>query len=109
MQIEFKIAHTISSSKGWGRYQAATAAGPLVQSSTGNVWVSAPHAGEAEDGTEITVTLQTMERVRRTGKENIATEVYRLIARPGSQAELGYWNGLLVVVSGAAEVGRCPT
>ena len=105
MQIEFKIAHTISSSKGWGRYQAATAAGPLVQSSTGNVWVSAPHAGEAEDGTEITVTLQTMERVRRTGRRISPPGIspHRAARQPGRTRLLERTTG---GGERAAEVGR---
>jgi hypothetical protein len=103
MTIQFTIAHNISSSKGWGRYKAQTAAGKLIESSTGNEWVSAPHAGEIEPGAAITATLQTMERVGKGSRqrENIDTSSYSLIAEPGARAELGYWNGLQVVVENA--------
>lgn len=101
MRITFEIAHNISNSKGWGRYSASTAAGPLVRSRTDNVWVSAPHSGETEEGTPITVTLQTMERVGKRRTETINTESYNLIAADGQRAEIGYWRGLQVIVSGA--------
>lgn len=101
--ITFQITHNISHSKGWGRYKANTPAGPLVASSTGNEWVSAPHSGEAEEGTLITATLQTMRRSGkgRTSKENVDTTPYNLIAAEGQRAELGYWDGLQVVVENA--------
>lgn len=101
MKINFEVAHNISSSKGWGRYSVRTQSALLVQSSTGNEWVSAPHSGEAEEGTAITATLQTMERVGKRREEKISTESYRLIAAEGQRAELGYWNGLQIVVENA--------
>ena len=67
--VHFAITHNISSSKGWGRYKAAANGCPLVQSSTGNEWVSAAHSGEIVEGSTITATLQTMERVGKMKKE----------------------------------------
>lgn len=75
--------------------------GPLVQSSSGNEWVSAPHIGEAAEGTEIAVRLQTMERVGKRREERIDNYDYRLIATLGERAELGFWNGLQVIVENA--------
>jgi hypothetical protein len=99
--VRFEIAHNISSSKGWGRYRASVNGQSLVASSTGNEWVSAPHSGIAEDGEEITVTLQTMERVGKMKREERNTTDYRLVAATGARAELGYWNGLQVIVDNA--------
>jgi hypothetical protein len=104
MQITFTIAHNISHSKGWGRYKAITPSGRLVKSSTGNEWVSASHAGEAEEGTPITATLQTMQRVGKLKKESINATDYNLIAAEGRRAEIGYWNTLQVVVENARVV-----
>ena len=101
VKISFSITHNISSSKGWGRYSARTQSGLLVQSSTGNEWVSAPHSGETAEGAEIVAVLQTMERVGKRREENISTESYRLVAATGQRAELGYWNGLQVIVENA--------
>ena len=99
--VHFAITHNISSSKGWGRYKAAANGCPLVQSSTGNEWVSAAHSGEIVEGSTITATLQTMERVGKMKKETIASETYTLVAAEGQQAEIGCWNGLQVVVTNA--------
>lgn len=100
MTIEFTITHNISSSKGWGRYQASTSDGPLVMSSTGNTWVSAGYSGECEAGSEITVTLQSQESTKN-GKKNTQTDTYHLVAETGASAVLGFWNGLEVTVVGA--------
>lgn len=103
MKIQFAITHNLSTSKGWGRYKASTVAGSLVQSATGNEWVSASHSGECEAGSEITVVLETMERVGKGSRQREVrdAETYRLIAEAGQTAELGYWNGLQVAVDGA--------
>lgn len=99
--VQFRITRNISHSKGWGRYKAQNAAGPIVQSSTDNEWVSAPHSGSVSTGTEFSVTLQTMERVGKYHKETINIEQYKLVSDPGARAELGYWNGFQLVVEGA--------
>ena len=103
MKITFTIVSNISHSKGWGRYKANTPAGRLVASSTGNEWVSADHSGDAEEGTPITATLQTMQRhgKGRTCREEIETKLYSLVAAAGQRAELGAWWGLQVVVENA--------
>ena len=107
MKITFEIGHNISHSKGWGRYKANTPAGKLVVSTTGNEWVYAGHSGEAEEGTPITATLQTMRRSGkgRTSKENVNTTPYSLVAAQGQRAELGHWDGLQVIVENAHLVG----
>lgn len=99
--VKFEITHNISHSKGWGRYKVAANGQPLVKSSTGNEWVSAGHSGEIAEGTPITATLQTMQRVGKMRKESINSTDYALIAETGASASLGYFNGLQVVVSGA--------
>lgn len=105
MKINFEITHNISSSKGWGRYKAALATGAkIVESSTGNEWVSAAHAGDVEPGAEIVVRLQTMERSGKMRKETIENYDYRVIAKDGSRATLGFWNGLEVVVENAQAI-----
>ena len=101
MTIQFEITHNISSSKGWGRYRASTPTTKLVASATGNEWVSAPHSGTVEEGTPITVTLQTMQRSGKMRKETINTVDYALVSAPGATVTLGFWNGLEVSVAGA--------
>jgi hypothetical protein len=98
--VTFSITHQISSSKGWGRYSASVDGTPVVQSSTGNAWVSAGHSADVVDGTVIVVTLQSQESTKN-GKKNTQTDTYRIVAKNGSSAILGFWNGLEVTVSGA--------
>lgn len=100
MTIEFTITHQISNSKGWGRYSAKSSAGPLVQSSTGNEWVSAPHNGELTEGKLFTVTTQT-QTVSKSGKKTLDTNNWHLVASAGATAVIGYWTGLEITVQGA--------
>src|SRR5438128_881962 len=103
MTVKFEILHNISISKGWGRFAAKSANKQVIQSSTGNEWVSAPKTADLEEGQEVVVTLQTMQRTK-SRRETINTTNYRIVVRDGAVAELGFWNGLHVAVEGAALV-----
>jgi hypothetical protein len=104
VKVSFTLTHNISHSKGWGRYAASTARGNLVQSSTGNEWVSASHVGEATEGTEITAKIQYMLRTKK-GREEIYNDApYKLIAKQGATAKIGAFNGVEIMIEGAEKV-----
>jgi hypothetical protein len=90
-KVQFTPINAPSTSKGWNRYQASVNGSKLVESATGNAWVSSPKSAEIEAGTVITLIAQTMRRVgkARTARENVETETYTLIAEPGASCTPG--------------------
>lgn len=113
MTVAQTVAVTIedqpSRSKGWSRYSLSSAHGPVVRSRTGNAWVSADHAGEVAPGTALTLTAQVMLRVGKfpRQREEVSKREYRLIAEPGSVAEIRYEpgsQGLWLRIDGARVV-----
>ncbi len=103
MTIQFAPINEPSSSKGWNRYQVSVDGRRVVESATGNAWVSSAKAGEVEDGATLILTVQTMRRVgkSRTARENVETEKYTLIAdstatcTPGSREATSGINGVM--------------
>lgn len=89
MTIQFDLVNKPSNSKGWARFSATADGRPVIMSRTGNQYVSASHAGEAEPGARIALTIQTMLRhgKGRTAREEIDTDKLALIAEPGATSE----------------------
>jgi hypothetical protein len=85
-QVRFEICDKPSSSKGWGRFSVKSGDAFVVRSRTGNEWVSASHdSDDLADGSAIVVSCQTMNKVGKFKKEQIATETFRLIVEPGAE------------------------
>jgi hypothetical protein len=111
IEIRFTLASMPSHSKGWARYKADANGSRLIESRTGNEWVSAPHAGQAAEGAEIIVTTQTMLRSGkgRTAKETTATRTYRMVAEAGATARIGPsfgGNTIAIDVTNARMIGE---
>lgn len=101
--VDFSITHNVSTSKGWGRYKVTGQDGAvLIQSRTGNEWVSAGHSCDVPGGTPITVTIQLMLRVGKTRRETRYTDDYRLIAAAGETATCG--GNLELTITGAKKI-----
>lgn len=108
-KIEFSIRDKPSHSKGWGRYSANQDGRKVIQARTGNEWVSADHSGEAEAGSQFTLTLQVMLRVGkgRTAREQISVEKHVLIVEDGATCEINFApgsQGLRLAIAGARKV-----
>ncbi len=105
MTVTFELRRTVSNSKGWARYAAAVNGSPMIQSRTGNEWVSASHEGDAAEGCEIIVRTQTMLRVGkgRTERESRYNHSYVLRAEPEATCEIGssFLGHLHIVIRGA--------
>jgi len=104
--IEFKLIDKPSNSKGWGRFSASVNGAAIIQSRTGNEWVSANHSGESEDGAEIVLTCQIMNRIGKRKTEEITKQEYRLIVESGATADVdcrptGVAQGMRIEVNGA--------
>ena len=99
--MKTEITHNISRSKGWGRYKIVADGRPVVTSATGNEWLYAGKEFELPEGTEFSITLETSETAKKSGRENRQSETHRLVADASASAKIGYWDGLEVVVSGA--------
>ena len=85
-QVRFELADKPSSSKGWGRYSAKSGDACVVRSRTGNEWVSASHDSEdIADGSAITLSCQTMNKVGKFKKEQVATELFHLVVEQGAE------------------------
>ena len=106
-EIKFHIDSKPSNSKGWARYSAALEDGtPVVQSRTGNHWVSADHRGEVKGGEIITLTMQVMLRVGQGNRrrEEITKVEHQLVARAGAECEVEHKpgsQGLRLQITGA--------
>jgi hypothetical protein len=88
-QVRFELLDKPSSSKGWGRYSAKSGDAFVVRSRTGNEWVSASHdSEELAVGDAITLSCQTMNKVGKFRKEQIATETFHLVVEPGAECEI---------------------
>ena len=89
--ITFSILSTPRRSKGWARYAAANQNGcKIIQSTTGNEWVSSDKSCDAEQGSLIVIRVQVMLRVgkNRTAREEISTETHTLIAEDGAMCDI---------------------
>jgi hypothetical protein len=104
-QVRFELADKPSSSKGWGRFSVKSGDAFVVRSRTGNEWVSASHdSEELAVGDAITLSCQTMNKVGKFKKEQIATESFTLIVEPGAECEIEsrpLAQGMRIKVTGA--------
>jgi hypothetical protein len=106
-KITIEILSQPSKSKGWARYQVRRADGtPVVESNTGNPWVSAGHSGEAEDAAAMTLVMDVLLRVgkNRTAREERSQSEVELVAAAGETCEVEYRpgsQGIRLRVSGA--------
>jgi hypothetical protein len=89
--VSFTLLRTPSNSKGWARYSASVEGKRLIESRTGNEFVSASHTGSTEAGKTIAVTTQVALNVGkgRTSRQTTTTNAYTLIAEPGAHCEIG--------------------
>jgi hypothetical protein len=103
--VSIKISSKPSSSKGWGRYALAlSSCQAIVTSSSGNEWVSAPHAGEAAEGAELALKIQVMLKIGKTKRQEITTETHALVAAEGESCEVDLTpgsQGLRLSITGA--------
>lgn len=102
--VKFTLNDKPSNSKGWGRYSVSQGDRRVIESRTGNQWVSASHEGQAEAGSEIVLTAQVMLREGKYNKETIYSEVTKLVVAEGATAEIYYRpgsQGIRITVEGA--------
>lgn len=100
--VAIQITEKPSNSKGWARYSVLEGERRVIESKTGNQWVSANHAGEVADGTEITLTTEVMLRVG--GKPQVRAKSFSLIADTAATCKIEYIpgsQGVRLMVSGA--------
>lgn len=94
--IRAEILTTPSRSKGWGRYRVEGANGPVMESRTGNQWLSANHSAEVEDGAAILIEMDVELSVGKGGgyarKERSQRQV-RLVAAEGESVEVEHRPG----------------
>lgn len=105
-EVKFHIMDKPSNSKGWGRYSVNQDGRKIIQSNTGNEWVSSDKAGNAEVGTQIALKTQVMLRVGKNARarEEISTETFALIVEDGASCEIHFRpgsQGLKLAVTGA--------
>ena len=53
MTVKFESINEPSRTKGWNRYQVTHQGAKIVQSATGNIWVSGSKSGEVAEGAEL--------------------------------------------------------
>lgn len=86
--VSITVVDQPSKSKGWARYALSVAGSPVLKSSTGNRWVSASHSGEAQDGAELVLEVETMNRQGKMSREERRTERFTLIVDAAATAEI---------------------
>lgn len=106
--VAVSILDKPSNSKGWGRYAVDQDGRKVVESRTGNQWVSANHAGDAQPGSQITLTMQVMLRVGNSGRqrEEVSKEIHTLIVEDGASCEIEFRpgsQGLRLAITGARQ------
>lgn len=104
--VKFSILDTPSNSKGWARYAVGQDGRKVIESNTGNEWVSSDKSGDAEQGSTITLRSQVMLRVGkgRTAREEIDTETFTLVIENGAECEIEHKpgsQGMRIAISGA--------
>lgn len=104
--IKFTLESKPSNSKGWGRYAVAQGEKKIIESNTGNQWVSSNKEGLAEAGSEIEITAQVMLREGKgfRAAENVYMEKTMLIVEDGATAEISFRpgsQGVTIKVEGA--------
>jgi len=107
--VKFTLATMPSSSKGWARYKAAAVDGAnLIESRTGNEWVSAPHDGETVEGAEFCVDSQTMLKTQKTRTGTLYARRHRLVAEAGATCRIGagFHNSLTIDIQNARMIGE---
>jgi hypothetical protein len=110
IEVAFRLLKTPSNSKGWARMAADAGARRLIESRTGNEWVSADHSGSAAPGEEIVLRVQESlaHGKGRTARQEVKTYTYRLVAEDGAACQIGEtWRDYTVIaVTGARMIER---
>ncbi|MDT8442631.1 MAG: hypothetical protein RQ723_13400, partial [Desulfuromonadales bacterium] len=94
--IAIRVADKPSNSKGWARYRLMGDDGRyVVESRTGNEWVSSSKSGEAQDGESLTLDIDVMLRVGkgRTAREERTQHTVALVAATGAKANVRHYPG----------------
>jgi hypothetical protein len=102
--VKFSLTDKPSNSKGWARYSVAQGDRKVIESNTGNMWVSSSKEGQAEAGSEIVLTAQVMLREGKYNKETVYPEVTKLIVEDGATAEISFRpgsQGIMIKIEGA--------
>lgn len=105
--IGITIIDQPSRSKGWARYKVTDAAGvPVMTSSTGNEWMSAPHGGEFEPGAVLTLVIECelITGKGRAARRVRSAEAVALIVTDGAEDTVQYRpgsQGMTLRVTGA--------
>lgn len=104
--VKFQLLDTPSRSKGWGRYSVSQSDRKVIESTTGNHWVSSSKEGAAEAGSIIELTAQVMLRVGKgyTAREEIKSQIIRLIVEDGATHEIYFRpgsQGIRIGITGA--------
>lgn len=105
MEMKFDLVKQPSHSKGWVRYRvtSSTDTRRVVESRTGNEWVSASHHGQVAPGERVEVVIELMLITQRTRRESRQTFEYSLVADPTASCMLGniYASYFCIQVDGA--------
>lgn len=89
--IKIEIISQPSRSKGWSRYSLKQGATRIIESRTGNEWVSADHEGQAEG--DATLTMQVCLREGRNNKETVYPKTVTLRPADGTVSEIEHRPG----------------
>ena len=109
IEVAFRLLKTPSNSKGWARMAADAGARRLIESRTGNEWVSADHSGSAAPGEEIVLRVQESlaHGKGRTARQEVKTYTYRLVAEDGAACQIGEtWRDYTVIAVTGARMER---